>query len=109
MNQTAIIPVKITPEAQARVTELGMQTEFEQMLEHTRQHVADLVQIDVVLAERYDTGGEPGVTIEALADRPFVPSDKTSWNLGSWKVRTFPPQVCEHFCIALIYGRPHAG
>jgi hypothetical protein len=78
------------------------------MFEHTRQAVSGLQRIEVTLAERYDLGGEPGISIEAYTSRPFIPGDKTAWDLGGWKVTTFPPDVCEHFAILLRYGADHA-
>jgi hypothetical protein len=108
MSASTDIPVTITPEAAARLAELGMQAEFEQMVEHARQVVSDLVAIEVEIAEPYDTGSEPGINIRAYSDRPYVPEDRTSWDFGVWEVRTFPPQVCEHMRVLLIYGRPHA-
>jgi hypothetical protein len=108
MNASTDVPLTITPEAAARIAELGIQKEFEQMLEHARRVVADLAAIDVEIAEPYDTGAEPGINIWAYSDRPFVPADTTSQDLGKWRVRTFPPQVCEHMRVLLTYGRPHA-
>jgi hypothetical protein len=109
MNASTDVPVTITPEAAVRLDELGMHNELEQMIAHVREVVPDLVAIEVELAERYDTGGEPGITIRAYSDRPYEPDDKTSSNLIRWDVETFPPQVLEHLCTRLIYGRPHAG
>ena len=103
------VPVVVEPEAAARVAELGMQPQFEQMLEHTRRSVTDLRRIDVWVAWPYDTGCEPGVAIEAIIGRPWVPEDETEDELGRWKVETFPPEVCEHFAILTQYGGDHAG
>lgn len=103
------VPVTIRPDAAARVAELGMQTELQQMIEHARQVVPDLAAIEVEVAERYDTGGEPGVSIVAYSDRPFVPEDLTSWDVSRWAVETFPPQVLQHLCLQVIPGRPNAG
>ena len=108
MNAATDVPVTITAEAEARITELGMRKELEQMIAHVREVVPELTAIEVEIAERYDTGGEPGINIRAYSDRPYDAEDKTSWNLIRWAVETFPPQVLEHLCVLPSYGRPHA-
>lgn len=109
MNASKNVPVTITPQAEARIAELGMRRELEQMIAHVREVVPALVAIEVEIAECYDTRDEPGVSILAYSDRPYDPEDKTSWNLIRWDVETFPPQVLEHVCTLLLYGRPDAG
>ena len=97
MNQTTTIPFTVTPEAAARVAELGMQRELDQMLRHTLETVSALQSIEVHLAEPYDTGDTPSVIIEARRTGPLLLPDRTERQWGAWKVRTFPPEVCEHF------------
>src|SRR5438874_13643147 len=97
------IPVTITPEAAERVAELGMQRELDLMIEHTKQTVPGLHAIMVILEPRYDTGGEPGITLEALRDKPQVTYDPTEREWGRWQVTTFPPEVCEHFIMMTVY------
>src|SRR4051794_40335597 len=91
------IPVTVTPEAAARLAELGMQPQLEQMLEHTRQTILRLKRLQVELAEPYDTGSEPGITIWGYCDQPYLPGDLSRRAWGNWKVTTFPPEVCQHF------------
>jgi hypothetical protein len=105
---TKTIPVTVTPEAAARIAELGFQTQIEQMIEHAR-HLADVVRIEVMLNERYDMGGEPGVAVWAWAPRPFDPNDTTDRDLARWEVDTFPPEVLEHLLLTYIKGTPDAG
>jgi len=93
------IPVTIAPEAARRVAELAMQAELHQMIEHTLASVSHLVQLDVVLEERFDLGGEPGITLWALRAVSDGPEDRTERDWGQWKVGTFPPRVCQHFAL----------
>src|SRR3954467_853522 len=109
MIESVEVSVTVTPEAAGRIAELGMRAEPERMLEHTRQVVQDLRRIDVVLAERYDSGGEPGIGIYAMSDHPCGSGDRTSWDWGAWKVETFPPEVCEHFAFTLLHENTHTG
>lgn len=108
MSATTTVPVTIAPEAEARLAELGMHKELAQMIAHLREVVPALTAIEVEIAECYDTRDEPGISIIAYSDRPYDAEDKTSWNLIRWDVETFPPQVLEHLCTLLLYGRPDA-
>jgi hypothetical protein len=90
------VPLTVTPEAAQRITELGFEKQLEQMIEYAQQHIPKLLRIEVVLTDRYDMGGPPGVTIEAWTDRESNPADTTYWNLTRWLVTHFPPQVLEH-------------
>jgi hypothetical protein len=90
------VPLTITPDAAARLAELGFEKQAEQMIEYAQQHIPKLLRIQVVLNERYDMGGPPGVSIEAWTNRTFDPADKTFDNLIRWEVTTFPPEVLEH-------------
>lgn len=108
MNASTDVPATITPEAEARIAELGMRKELEQMIAYVRAVVPGLTAIEVTIAERYDTGGEPGINIEAYSDRVFEPGNTVSWDSIRWEVETFPPQVLEHLCILFSTGRPNA-
>lgn len=108
MTVATSVPVIVTPEAAERVAELGMQAELEQMIEHTRHTVSELLRIDVVLAEPYDTGDETSIIIEPLIARAPDVNDRTEWDWGGWKVATFPPDVCRYFVMMLNYECNHA-
>lgn len=73
----APVPVTIAPEVHAYVAELGMQAEFEQMLEHIRQNVAHLGAIVVSVMEPYDAGDVPHVIFDAHLTREGPISDGT--------------------------------
>ena|SRR5438309_1166588 len=97
------VPVTVTPEAAARVAELGMQAELERMLEHTRRAVPGLRAIEVQLALPYDTGNEDSVVIEASRPNSHLAHDPTDSDWGRWKVATFPPDVCRYFVMMSVY------
>lgn len=108
MNTSMDVPVTITPDAEARIAELGMRKEMEQMIAYLRRVTPGLTAIEVEIAECYDTRDETGVSIIARSDRVFEPGDTTSWDSIGWAVETFPPQVLEHLCILFSPGRPDA-
>lgn len=102
--ETTTMPATITPEAAARVAELGLQREFDLMLEHVRKIVPGLRSITVTLAPPYDTGDEPCVLIEVIMDNPHLPYDPTEMDWGKWKITTFSPDVHRHFTMLAAYG-----
>ena len=108
MNAATDVPVTITAEAEARIAELGMRKELEQMIAHVREVVPELAAIEVEIVECYDTRDETGVSIIAYSDRVFEAGDETSFHLDRWVVTVFPPQVLEHLCILFSPGSPHA-
>src|SRR4051794_17753734 len=65
VSTVASIPMTISAEATAHVAQLGMQAEFERMVEHTRQTIPGLTRINVVVDPPYDEGDWPAVVIEA--------------------------------------------
>lgn len=108
MSASTDVPVTITAEAEARLAELGMYKEVEQMIAYVRDVVPDLAAIEVKIEECYDTREETGIRIEAYSDQVFEPGNTTSWDSIGWAVKTFPPQVLEHLCILFSPGRPYA-
>ena len=99
MNASIDVPVTITPQAEARLAELGMHKELEQMIAYVREVVPGLAAVEVTVAECYDSRDEPGVSITAYSDRVFEPGENASEEIDCRVVRTFPPQVLEHLCI----------
>jgi hypothetical protein len=103
----ATIPVTVTEDAAAHVAKLGMQPQFEQMLEHARHTVPHLQLLRVTL--EYDPGcptNDPQVVI--WAKRDFVPPtdtlDITDMDFGRWQAQVFPPGVFTHFLLLSVYG-----
>jgi len=108
MSAIAAVPIIIEPEASARVAELGMQKEFELMLEHARQVIPELQQIHVTLQPPYDTGDEPRVVIEAMRGGSYLGDDPTQRQWIDWEIETFVADVLRHFCMLVIYGTADA-
>lgn len=92
-----------------RVTELGMKTELERMLEHTRQTVPGLRAIEVQLALPFDTGDETSIVIEATRENPNWDHDQTDSDWARWQCQTFSADVCRYFVMMSIYEPDHAG
>lgn len=97
-------PVTIAPEAAARVAELRMQREFEQMVQFTLETTPCLQSIEVSLAPAYDTGDDPQVSIEAITNASPSLTFPAEDRLGNWRMATFPPEVWSRFSLSIVPG-----
>src|SRR4051794_2029749 len=68
MTPSTMVRQTITPEAVECIEQLGMQAEFEQMIEYIRQHMSGLRHIQVTLSPPYDTADYDHIVIDALRD-----------------------------------------
>ncbi len=110
MSRLTTVPVMIPDEAAAHIRQLGMQAEFEQMLEHTRQTVSGLRRIEVTLEPPYDTGNEDGIWIQAIRDRAARVENDRTWNRwGDWYIEAFSPDVRRHFTFSILCESAHEG
>jgi hypothetical protein len=109
MNTSAAVPVTVAPEAAARIAELGMHAQVDRMLDYARQHIPELVRIEIVLNERYEEDAPSGVAIDTYSQRPFDSADRTDAELSRWMVTTFPPEVLEHIHLWHYLEADHAG
>jgi len=103
------VPVVISTDAAARIAQLGIQREVEQMLEHTRQTVPGLEAIELEAWDDEFEPGQPHLTINAW--RPgcstsvddFAPQEV----LGSWLMRTFSADVTRWISFDLFFRDEH--
>jgi hypothetical protein len=109
MTTSATVPVTVTPEAAARIAELGFEGQVQRMMDHARQRLPRLVRIEVALNERYDTEEEDGVLIAAYCRSLDEPSGETFWELARWMTSEFPPEVLWHLHMAYYEEPDHAG
>jgi hypothetical protein len=93
----ATIPVNVAPEAAARVVALGMEREFQEMLEHTRETVPGLRAIEVELHYHPENPSDERIVIISVRNLSGPGDDPTNRQWGDWFVRRFPPEVCQHF------------
>jgi len=106
MAATAI-PVTVAEDAAARVAQLGMQREFEQMIEYAKQVMPHLRYLRVTLEYNPEcVHEEPGVVIWAHRSDSPAPGtlDQIDWDYGAWMGQTFPPEVCMNFTVLSVYG-----
>ena len=107
MSTTTTIPVTVTPEAAAYVAELGLQKEFEQMLEHARQTIPGVRSIRADYNSGYNVD-PPYIDIEAaVSDYDAAQEADDAW--GVWRLTAFPPQVGLNFALSTHEERENAG
>jgi hypothetical protein len=91
------IPVTVSPDAAARVAELGMQREFQMMIDQLKQIIPGLREIEVTLEYPPDYDDDPMVLLSTVQPPPTEEVDPTCGNWRSWLIETFPPDVLRHF------------
>ena len=75
MASVTQVPVTRSPEATARIAQLGLRDAVDRMLDYAVQHLPELDRIEVTLYDRYELGDEPGLAIDAYSRRRFDPND----------------------------------
>ena len=108
MAETAV-PMRIEEKALARIEELGMRHQFEQMLAHVQRTAPGLRGIRVEL--EYDPvcpQNDPQVVIYVHRAEPLDKKalDPTTWDWIAWRVRTFGPEVCLQIQMEPVFGGP---
>jgi hypothetical protein len=104
------IPVVVSEQAAARVAELGMQRQFEQMIDHARATAPGLRSIHVTLEWDYECPDrDRSVVIWVQRDERSNPEefDPTDRDWGRWQGKQFPPEVFTHFSLVSVYGEAH--
>jgi len=109
MAMSATIPVTVSPDAAARIAQLKIDDQVDRMIDYARQNFPELLRIEVVLNQRYDEEGEPGVAIEAYSRHAGDSANQIFWDLAGWVVAEFPPEVLEHLHLSYHPETPYAG
>src|SRR4051812_17732859 len=87
------VPVSVSPEAAARVAELGHGEIFDRMLEQVCRLIPGLVEVVVILVPDYDEddGGEPGILLMGHVDAGVGIDNPGHERFSEWKLTTYPP------------------
>ena len=110
MTTSMTVPVSVTPEAQARIVDLGIQGEVDRMLDYARRNLPELDRIEITLYDRYELGDEPGLAIDAHSRCPFDhAAERAEQDMVRWQVTEFPPEVLQHIILCYRPGDPYAG
>jgi hypothetical protein len=98
------VKVDITPEAAARIAELGLENEFERVAEYTRSAVPTLSEIRVETWIDYEEGAGPYLRLTATKDGPYVRRDP---DVQKWKrgLLEFTSYDFNRWCSIHLYPR----
>jgi hypothetical protein len=91
------IPFTITDEAAAHIHQLGLEAEFERIIEHLKSYVPGIYRIWVELAPPYHTGEWAAVIIHCVMPNRHLEDEPIHRELDQWMIHTFPPKVEMHF------------
>jgi hypothetical protein len=106
---TATVPLDVTPEAAARIKELGIQAEVERMIDHALKTVRGIRRVEITLEPVNEVYDEP--YLSARAYREFALSSETSPELArfsDWKTQNFSPDVLWRFSLHIRTDAPNA-
>jgi hypothetical protein len=97
------IPVHFSSSAAAEhIAQLGLEREFEQMIEHAKQTVPGTRKIEVMLEGWPEDPSDLRIVI--MPHRPHPGGDDPAHREWiAWLVDTFPPEVCQHFTMSSLY------
>ncbi len=102
----SIVSICVSAEAASWVELLGMEAEFEKMLEHAKASIPALRSIDVTLNRQPSQRVEAQVFLMATMDDPALDDDvaqATKLNWDKWVMDSFSPDVNRHFVMTTRY------
>jgi hypothetical protein len=97
MTPCPTIPITVVPAAAARVDELGLRREFEQMLDYLQRHVPGLRAIAVHLDAEVNMWDNASIVLTTHQDAPGQAVDPSRRQWRAWLAATFPGDVLRHF------------
>jgi hypothetical protein len=102
MSVLTTVPVTITADAEKIVAGMGLQEQFEQILDHIRQTMPGLKSIRIEYAYPEELGSEPGVEIFVFKENTGEQRDPTWDALSDWLLATFPAVIWSRFTIHVL-------
>jgi hypothetical protein len=97
------IPCTISAEATAHVTELGIQREFEQMLDHTLTCIPNLRRVEVALEPPSEDDDEWRIVIASWLPAQGTGPNPTMKQWDEWVINTFSPDVWRHVAMLTFF------
>ncbi|SRR5579885_976566 len=101
MAATTEVPLTIQPDAAARVAELGLQREFDEMIEQARRMIPDLRRIEVTLAWPPDYEDDPRVIIAPIVPNLGMSHLSAEEQYVAWQIARYSPDVLRHILLMI--------
>jgi hypothetical protein len=106
---SATVPLQVTPEAAARIAELGIQAEVDRMIEHAVKTVGGIRRVEIMLMDPYEMYDEPHLSATAYRDFAlWSDSNPDVDRFGDWKIESFSPDILWRFNLHIRADWPHA-
>jgi hypothetical protein len=109
MATSTTIPVTIDPEAADLIAALGMERPFREMIEHSKQTLANLKRIEVEYDYKFDEPDDPTIHLLLLLD-PSTDRATLEFpirrDLIAWFLKTYHGDVARHFLLDVLVDRP---
>ena len=110
MSRTLSLPVTVSPEAAARVAELGFQPAVYALVAQAFNILPGLQSIQLVLVPSYEMDDIPWLVFECNGDRREQQSRVDLVNWYTWRAEHLPFEVGRHFMLNWIHDEAvHAG
>jgi hypothetical protein len=106
MTAPLSIPVTITPQAAARVAELGAPETLDRMLEKASECIPGLLTVCVILVPDPEEGADPAVVLHAQVDPRVGLDNPGRWTWRRWLTDTYLPDFYRHFTLLMAPGGP---
>jgi hypothetical protein len=108
MSTATMVPVTISREAAAHVHGLGLEREFEQILDYIQKTAPDLLRIEAALDYDRDSPVPDAVLMQAYLPEPDGPIDlRWQQEFDRWILTTFPVAISMHFVVTTRYEARH--
>jgi hypothetical protein len=108
VTPTTTVPYTITDEAAALLCELGLQKEFDRIVELLKEFVPGLLNIQARVMTMYDEENARVVLIACEMLNRQLDDDPTQREWGELFASKFPSEVRQHISVLFRFGDPDA-
>jgi hypothetical protein len=108
MATSVTVPVTVTPEAAAHISDVGLQDSVKHIIELSCSMLSDLERVRVDLYDRYELGEDSGVCIDLYGRKGYERCNSEERSLVRQLVTEFPPEVLQRIIVDYHPGTGHA-
>ena len=105
MATATTILLSMSGEAAEHIAALGLQHEFDAIVQHAKETVPGLRSIEIKLSYAPWMSPDPAVLIYFHRMGGGEENDTTDDIWTNWMVETFPPEVCIAFPVLTVYEK----
>jgi hypothetical protein len=110
VSRTLSPPVTVSPDAAARLAELGFQRHADDLIEQAIRILPGLQSLNLTLVPSYEMDDIPWFILECHGDRPESGARDALVALYTWRAENMPFEVGRHFMVSWVGpGETHAG